>query len=98
MYSLQALWTQARERLDVVNVVFANRTYKILHGELLAVGAQPGPAASALFDLQDPALDWVKLAAGMGVEGARVDTLEGFADVFSAAVRRRGPFLVEFVI
>lgn len=98
MYTLQALWTQARERLDVINVVFANRTYRILHGELLAVGAQPGPAASALFDLQDPALDWVKLAAGMGVEGARVDTLEGFADVFSAAVRRRGPFLVEFVI
>jgi acetolactate synthase-1/2/3 large subunit len=98
MYSLQAMWTQARERLDVINVVFANRTYKILHGELLAVGAQPGPAASALFDLQDPVLDWVKLANGMGVEAARVETLEGFADVFSAAVRAPGPFLIEFVI
>src|SRR6185295_10935329 len=71
MYSLQSLWTQAREKLDVVNVVFANRIYKILQGELMAVGAQPGPTSNALFDLARPALDWVKLAEGMGVEAAR---------------------------
>ena len=98
MYSLQALWTQAREGLDVVNVVFANRAYRILQGELLAVGAQPGPASKELFDLSRPALDWVSLAAGLGVEGVRVDTLEAFAREFTAACRSRGPRLIEFVI
>jgi acetolactate synthase I/II/III large subunit len=98
MYSLQALWTQARERLDVLNVVFANRAYRILQGELLAVGAQPGPASRELLDLSRPALDWVKLSEGMGVEAARVETLEGFARAFTAGAARRGPFLIEFVI
>lgn len=98
MYSLQALWTQAREKLDVVNVVFANRMYKILQGELLAVGAKPGPASRDLFDIGRPDLDWVKLAGGMGVEAARVAALEDFADVFRAAVARSGPFLIELAI
>jgi acetolactate synthase-1/2/3 large subunit len=98
MYALQALWTQARERLDVVNIVFANRVYRILHGELKAVGAEPGPASNELFDLARPTLDWVKLAGGMGVEGVRVSTLEDFADRFRAACGQRGPFLIEFEI
>jgi len=98
MYTLQALWTQAREALDVVNVVFANRRYAILQGELAAVGAQPGPASRELFDLSRPEIRWTKLAEGMGVEAARVETLEGFADVFRSACARRGPFLVEFAI
>jgi acetolactate synthase-1/2/3 large subunit len=98
MYSLQSLWTQARERLDVVNVVFANRIYRILYGELVAAGAKPGRASNELFDLGHPELDWVKLAAGMGVEATRVETLEGFADVFTSACGRRGPFLIEFRI
>jgi acetolactate synthase-1/2/3 large subunit len=98
MYTLQALWTQAREKLDVVNVVFANRVYKILQGELLAVGAQPGEVSTELFDLARPDLDWVKLAGGMGVEAKSVDTLEAFADVFKSACARKGPFLIEFRI
>jgi acetolactate synthase-1/2/3 large subunit len=98
MYTLQALWTQAREKLDVINVVFANRIYKILQGELLAVGAQPGRAANALFELAPPALDWTRLAAAMGVEATRVETLERFADAFKSAAGRRGPFLIEFQI
>ena len=98
MYTLQALWTQAREGLDVVNVVFANRVYKILHGELLAVGASPGVASNELFDLARPELDWIRLANGMGVEATRVDRLEAFADVFRAACGRRGPFLIQFDI
>lgn len=98
MYSLQALWTQAREKLDVINVVFANRTYRILQDELRAVGARPGPASHELFDLARPTLDWVKLADGMGVEGTRVESLEDFADAFKAACGRRGPFLIELVI
>jgi acetolactate synthase-1/2/3 large subunit len=96
MYTLQSLWTQAREKLDVVNVVFANRVYKILHGELLNVGAQPGPASKELFDLGRPEIDWVGLAGSLGVEAKRVEDLEGFADVFQAACSRRGPFLIEF--
>ncbi len=98
MYSLQALWTQAREKLDVVNVVFANRVYKILFGELRSTGAEPGRASNTLFDLGRPDLDWVSLARGMGVEAVRVETLEGFADSFRAACGRRGPFLIEFRI
>ena len=98
MYTLQALWTQAREKLDVINVVFANRIYKILHGELLAVAAQPGRVSNELFDLARPTLDWMKLAEGMGVEATRVETLESFADAFKAANGRRGPFLIEFRI
>ena len=98
MYSLHSLWTQAREKLDVVNVVFANRRYAILQGELAAVGAQAGPASRELFDLSRPTLEWTKLANGMGVEAARVDTLEAFADRVRAACATRGPFLIEFVI
>lgn len=98
MYSLQALWTQAREKLDVINVVFANRRYAILQGELAAVGAQPGPASKELFDLSRPEIRWTKLAEGMGVEAVRVETLEGFADAFTSASKRRGPFLIEFSI
>jgi acetolactate synthase-1/2/3 large subunit len=98
MYTLQALWTQAREKLDVVNVVFANRMYKILYGELRAGGATPGPAADTFFDLGRPDLDWVGLSKGMGVEAVWVETLEGFADTFRAACGRRGPFLIEFRI
>lgn len=98
MYSLQALWTQAREGLDVISVIFANRSYGILQGELLAVGATPGPASRELFDLGRPALDWVRMAEGMGVEAVRVDTIEDFADKFVSARARRGPFLIEFAI
>jgi acetolactate synthase I/II/III large subunit len=98
MYSLQALWTQARERLDVINVVFANRMYRILHNELLAVGARPGRASGELFDIARPELRWTKIAEGLGVESTRVDRLESFADAFSAAARTSGPFLIELVI
>ena len=98
MYTLQALWTQAREKLDIVNVVFANRMYKILHGELQAVGAKPGVVSSELFDLARPELDWISLANGMGVEASYVDSLESFADVFSVACGQSGPFLIQFNI
>jgi len=67
MYTLQALWTQARERLDVTTVIYANRSYAILNIELARVGVDnPGLTARSLLDLHDPTLDWVKLAEGMG--------------------------------
>ncbi len=98
MYTLQALWTQAREKLDVVNVVFANRVYKILYGELRTAGAMPGRASDTFFDIGRPDLDWVGLAKAMGMEAVRVESLESFADTFRAACSRGGPFLIEFRI
>ncbi len=99
MYTLQALWTQARERLDVVTVIFANRSYVILNVELKRVGAAAqGPKAMSMLDLHDPVLDWVSLAQGMGVEASRASTAEEFAVQFSAAVAGRGPRLIEAVI
>jgi acetolactate synthase-1/2/3 large subunit len=96
MYTLQALWTQARERLDVVTVVLANRGYRILQGELKGVGVEnPGERAKRMLAVEDPELDWVALARGMGVEAAAADTAEGFNDLLAAALRRKGPFLIE---
>jgi acetolactate synthase-1/2/3 large subunit len=98
MYTLQSLWTQARERLDVINIIFANRAYAILRGELTAVGATPGRASTELFDIGRPDLDWIALARGMGVEGARAPSLDAFADLFRAACAKRGPFLIELAV
>ncbi len=96
MYSLQAIWTIARERLDVTICIWANRAYAILKGELIGVGVEhAGRKAQSILSLADPPLDWVKLAAGMGVEGARVTSAEAFADLFGTAVRQKGPFLIE---
>ena len=98
MYTLQALWTQAREKLDVTTVIFANRSYAILNVELMRVGAAGGAKAKSTLDLHDPTLDWVKLAEGMGVEAHRAETRERFADLFASAMRERGPRLIEAVI
>jgi acetolactate synthase-1/2/3 large subunit len=98
MYSLQGLWTQAREKLDVTTVILSNRKYAILLGEYQGVGANPGRTAMDMMDLGNPDLDWPKLAAGMGVEAARAETLEQFADLFTQANAQNGPFLIELVI
>jgi acetolactate synthase-1/2/3 large subunit len=98
MYTLQSLWTQARERLDVTTIILANRQYAILLGELAAVGANPGRTALDMMDLGNPDLDWVKLAGGMGVEAIRATTMEAFNEAFSASLSRSGPFLIELVI
>jgi acetolactate synthase-1/2/3 large subunit len=98
LYTVQALWTQARERLDVTTVMFSNRRYEILFDELTNVGAQSGAASRVLFDLGNPDLDWLAIARGFGVEAARADTMEQFADIFTAANRRRGPFLIDLAI
>ncbi len=99
MYSLQSLWTMAREKLDVVTIVCANRRYNILNIELTRVGAlNPGPKTLAMLDLHDPELDFVKLAEGMGVEASRAATTTEFAAQFADAMQRRGPRLIEAVI
>ncbi|MBM3718516.1 MAG: acetolactate synthase large subunit [Actinobacteria bacterium] len=96
MYTVQALWTQARERLDVTTVIFANRSYAILNIELQRTGAGvPGAKARAMLDLSDPTIDWVQIARGMGVEAVRAETPESFEAAFSSAMRQRGPRLIE---
>ena len=98
MYTLQALWTQARERLPVTTVILSNRKYAILLGEYGSVGANPGRTAMDMLSLSDPDLDWVRLAGGMGVEAARADTLEALGDLLAQSFARPGPFLVELVV
>lgn len=98
MYSLQSLWTQARERLPVTTVLIANQRYNILIGEFKDVGAAPGPTAMRMLDLGDPGLDWVRLANGMGVEAARATTMEQCADLMARSFRQEGPFLIELMV
>jgi acetolactate synthase-1/2/3 large subunit len=99
MYTPQALWTQAREQLDVVTVIFANRSYAILHNELKMMGAgEPGRNARRMLDLDQPAIDWVHMAQAAGVEAARAVDTTSFIDLLRAAIARKGPFLIEAVI
>ncbi|MBX3661261.1 MAG: acetolactate synthase large subunit [Burkholderiales bacterium] len=98
-YTLQALWTMAREGLDVTMVVFANRAYKILLGELNNVGAAAlGANALSMLTLDRPDLDWVALAKGYGVEAGRAVTLEELAAQFKRGLAVAGPYLVEVVM
>jgi acetolactate synthase-1/2/3 large subunit len=99
MYTVQALWTQAREGLDITTVLFANRTYQILKGELANVGAgNPGRKALDMLDLGRPDIDWVGLAKSLGVPGARVEDMDGFNRRFAEGLATPGPFLVEVVL
>ena len=94
MYTLQSLWTMAREGLDVTVVIFANHVYRILHGELAAVGAKPGRNVARMFDMVDPKLDWVALAQGHGVNGTHCATTAAFNTAFAHAMATPGPHLI----
>ncbi len=98
MYTVQALWTQAREKLDVTTVLLSNRKYAILIGELANVGANPGRTAMDMLDLGNPDINWTQLAGSMGVEGGRAETAEAFADLLRYSLGRSGPFLIELMI
>lgn len=98
LYSLQALWTQARENLNVTTIILSNRRYAILLGEYSNVGANPGPTAMSMLDLGNPDLDWLALASGFGVESAKTDTLDGLAELLKDSLDREGPFLIELEI
>ena len=97
MYTVQALWTQAREKLDVTTVILSNRKYAILLGELAGVGANPGRTALDMLDIGNPDLDWRQIGRGLGVEAARAETIDEFGDLLDAANRRSGPFLIELM-
>jgi acetolactate synthase-1/2/3 large subunit len=100
MYTISGLWTQARENLDVTTVIYNNRAYDILRLELQRVGAEdtPGPRALELLDLTDPAMDFVRIAEGMGVPGRRVTTAEEFADALRASLAEPGPHLIDAMV
>ncbi|MBY8974822.1 acetolactate synthase large subunit [Rhodobacteraceae bacterium NNCM2] len=99
MYTAQALWTMARENLDITVLIFANRSYRILHGELTNVGvANPGPRAVDMLTLNRPELSWVDLAKGMGVEACRVDDTEDLANAMRDGLASTGPYLIEVMV
>ncbi len=97
MYSIAALWTAARRQLDVTVIILANRKYAILLHEYAGVGANPGRTAMDMLDLGNPDLDFVKLAAGMGVAGAQATTMSALNDLLTASFERKGPFLIELL-
>ncbi|HEY1118427.1 MAG TPA: acetolactate synthase large subunit [Acidimicrobiales bacterium] len=99
LYTLQSLWTMAREGLDVTVVVCANRAYRILQMELHRTGNEdPGPQARSLTDLGSPVLDWVSLAEGFGVEGMQATTVEELRAGLERGLATEGPYLVEALI
>jgi acetolactate synthase-1/2/3 large subunit len=98
-YTMQALWTMAREKLDVTVVIYANRSYAILNIELGRVGATgSGPVALSMLDLGNPAMNWTRIAEGLGIEASRATTCEEFAAQYASALQQRGPRLIEAVI
>ena len=96
MYTLQSLWTQAREGLNVLTIVFANRIYQILRGEFDGVGAgEPGQRALDMLKIDRPTLDFVSLAKGMGVPGRAVANVDDFVKALAEGVAEQGPRLIE---
>jgi acetolactate synthase-1/2/3 large subunit len=99
MYTLQALWTQVREGLDVTTVICNNGSYAVLNMELSRVGAETvGPKAKAMLDLHGPDLDFVALATGMGVPATRATTADELVEQLEAALATPGPVLIEAMV
>lgn len=103
MYTIQSLWTMAREKLDVTTIILNNRSYAILNVELQRVGAtgggsKAGEKARSQLDLGNPGLDFVQMAAGMGVHAVRATTADELCDALAYALRAPGPHLIESVV
>ena len=99
MYTIQSLWTQARESLNVTNIIFSNRAYAILKVELERVGALgTGDRATSMFSLDNPEINWVSLAESLGVPAKQTLTVEEFHKAFSDGISSEGPSLIEIVI
>lgn len=99
MYTVQSLWTQAREKLDVTTLICNNRRYRILQVELARAGiTEPGRVARSLTSLADPEINWSSIASGMGVPAVRVETAEALCVELERALKQRGPNLIEMLI
>ncbi len=99
MYTLQALWTQAREGSNVTTLIFSNRSYKILLGEMANVGVQnPGPKAFDMMELDRPPLDWVALAKGMGVDAGTASDAGELVRQIERGLACEGPYLIEVIL
>ncbi|HQQ09209.1 MAG TPA: acetolactate synthase large subunit, partial [Novosphingobium sp.] len=99
MYTNQALWTMARENLDVTTIILNNGSYAILNIELMRVGVQnPGPKALSMLDLRNPGLNWTQMSEGMGVPAVRVETAEELRAALVEALAHKGPRLIEAML
>jgi acetolactate synthase-1/2/3 large subunit len=99
LYTIQSLWTQAREGLDVTTIIYNNRSYSVLNMELDRVGVgSPGPKAQAMLDLHRPDIDFVAIARGLGVPATRADTAEDFTAQLEASLREPGPSLIDALV
>jgi acetolactate synthase-1/2/3 large subunit len=99
MYTVQALWTMAREKLDVVTVIYNNSSYAILNIEFMRTGAgMPGEKARSMLSLENPSLDWVAMSKGMGVAARKATTVAEFSEALEQALAAGGPFLIEAVV
>jgi acetolactate synthase I/II/III large subunit len=99
LYTVQGLWTEARENLNVLTIILSNRAYAILKGELEALGVNHfGRNAERMMSLDQPALSWVRIAQGFGVEAVRAETIAQFREAVAVGMARVGPFLIECVL
>lgn len=97
MYTIQSLWTQAREGLPITTIIFANNSYAILKQEFanMRPGSSPGPRALSMIDIDNPSIDWVAMGKSMGVPASSVETAEDFARAMMDSTREAGPVLIE---
>ena len=99
MYTIQSLWTMARENLDICVIIFANRKYQILQVELSRVGAQSmNKKTLDMLDISNPDIDFVQLSQGMGVPATRADSIEDFNQQYLDAMNSVGPRLIEVIL
>src|SRR5580698_5737790 len=99
MYTIQSLWTMARENLDVCVMIFSNRSYNILYSQLADVGAaNPGPRAIDMLTLDRPTLQFTDLAKGMGVPGGKAHDLEELTKQLTYAMSQKGPYLIDVIM
>jgi acetolactate synthase-1/2/3 large subunit len=98
MYTIQALWTQARESLNITTLIFSNRLYNAVRLQFVREGTSPGPAAESVTRLDRPPIGWVKLSQGLGVPAESVTTSEELARALRVALTEPGPHLIEIVL
>ncbi len=101
MYTIQSLWTMARESLDVLVVIFNNQKYSILEIEFMRTGASggvPGTNAANMLSIGNPILDFVSMAKGLGVSASRATTCEEFNEQMEGAIKSKGPHLIDAVV